>query len=489
MNGTVILLIIVIYFAFLMLISHLTGRKSDNDTFFLGGKQSPWFLVAFGMIGTSISGVTFVSVPGMPLSIDMTYLQTVLGFTVGYLVIAKILLPLYYKLNLTSIYTYLEKRFGRNAYKTGESFFLLSKIIGAAARLYIVVLILQRFVFDAWNVPFVVTSTVIVALIWLYSHRSGIKTIVWTDALQTAFLLGALVLIIWQLTDKMQLDFPGVVNTVRNSGMDRIFVFDDWQTKQNFFKQFFSGIFITIVMTGLDQDMMQKNLSIRTLKASQKNMYFYGVAFLPVNLLFLVLGILLITFAGQQQIAIPALSDEMLPLFATQYLGFPVLLFFCIGIIAAAFSSADSALTALTTSFCVDILEVGRYPASKAVLWRKRAHVFISLLFVIIICVIRAVNDKSIIDAIYMIAGYTYGPLLGLFSYGLFMHGNPRDKWIPYIALLSPALCFGLDFLLRELYGYKLGYEMLMINGALTFAGLYLVALGRDGKKSLCPES
>ena len=235
MNGTVILLIIVIYFAFLMLISHLTGRKSDNDTFFLGGKQSPWFLVAFGMIGTSISGVTFVSVPGMPLSIDMTYLQTVLGFTVGYLVIAKILLPLYYKLNLTSIYTYLEKRFGRNAYKTGASFFLLSKIIGAAARLYIVVLILQRFVFDAWNVPFVVTSTVIVALIWLYSHRSGIKTIVWTDALQTAFLLGALVLIIWQLTDKMQLDFPGVVNTVRNSGMDRIFVFDDWQTKQNFF--------------------------------------------------------------------------------------------------------------------------------------------------------------------------------------------------------------------------------------------------------------
>ena len=488
MNGTVILLIIAVYFAFLMLISYLTGRKGDNETFFLGGKQSPWFLVAFGMIGTSISGVSFVSVPGMPLSIDMTYMQTVMGFTVGYLVIAWILLPLYYKLNLTSIYTYLAKRFGCRAYKTGASFFLLSKIVGAAARLYIVVLILQRFVFDAWNIPFVVTSITIVALIWLYSHRSGIKTIVWTDALQTAFLLGALVMIIWQLTDKMQLDFSGVVNTVKCSGMNRIFVFDDWQTKQNFFKQFFSGIFITIVMTGLDQDMMQKNLSIRTLKASQKNMYFYGVAFLPVNLLFLVLGILLISFAEHQQINIPALSDEMLPLFATQYLGFPVLLFFCIGIIAAAFSSADSALTALTTSFCVDILDVEKYPTAKAVKWRKRSHIFISLLFVVIIYIIKVVNDKSIIDAIYTIAGYTYGPLLGLFSYGLFMNGKPRDGWIPYIALLSPALCFGIDFLLQELYDYKLGYELLMINGVLTFGGLCLAAVNRGRARTLSPE-
>ncbi len=479
MSGSVILLIIVLYFAFLMLISHLTGRRSDNETFFLGGKRSPWFLVAFGMIGTSISGVTFISVPGMPLSIGMTYMQTVLGFTVGYLLIAWILLPLYYKLNLTSIYTYLDKRFGPRTYKIGASFFLLSKIIGAAARLYIVVFILQRFVFDAWHIPFVVTTVVIVALIWLYSHRSGIKTIVWTDALQTAFLLGALFLIIWQLMDKMQLGFYDVVATVKDSGMDRIFVFDDWQTKQNFFKQFFSGIFITIVMVGLDQDMMQKNLSIRTLKASQKNMYFYGIAFLPVNLLFLVLGILLITFAGQHHIDIPALGDEMLPLFATQYLGFPVLLFFCIGIIAAAFSSADSALTALTTSFCVDILEVGKYSSAKAELWRKRSHIFISLLFVLIICIIRAVNDQSIIDAIYTIAGYTYGPLLGFFSYGLFMRGKPRDRWIPYIAISSPIICFGIDFLTKYLYDYKMGYEMLMINGLLTFVGLCMAALRR----------
>mgnify|MGYP000004422551 FL=1 len=483
MNGNIILIIIGCYFAFLMFISHLTSRNSDNETFFIGGKKSPWFLVAFGMIGTSISGVTFVSVPGMPLHIDMTYMQTVLGFAIGYLIIAQVLLPLYYKLNLTSIYTYLEERFGHKAYKTGASFFLLSKIIGAAARLYIVVLILQRFVFDYWNIPFAVTATVIVLLIWLYSHKSGIKTIVWTDALQTFFLLGGLIMIIWQLMSKMSLDFNGVISTVQESNMSRIFVFDDWHTKQNFFKQFISGIFITIVMTGLDQDMMQKNLSIQTLKESQKNMYFYGIAFVPVNLLFLTLGILLISYATQSGIALPETSDEILPLFATQYLGNTVLLFFCIGIIAAAFSSADSALTALTTSFCIDILDVKKRSASKAILWRRRAHIFISILFILIILIIKAVNNKSIIDAIYMIAGYTYGPLLGMFAFGLFCRKQPIDKYIPIIAFTAPLLCYLIDFISTRYYNYQFGYELLMLNGLLTYLGLYLISLKRPQLK------
>lgn len=476
MEGSLILLILACYFGILMLISYLTGRKSNNKTFFTGNKQSPWVLVAFGMIGTSISGVTFVSVPGMPLSIDMTYMQTVLGFSVGYLVVAHLLLPLYYKLNLTSIYTYLQDRFGNRAYKTGASFFLLSKIVGAAARLYIVVLILQRYVFDRWQIPFIVTASVIVLLIWLYSHRSGIKTIVWTDALQTFFLLGTLVLIIHAVMNDLNFDFSRMIQTIAADERSRIFVFDDWYTKQNFFKQFISGIFITIVMSGLDQDMMQKNLSCRTLKDAQKNMYSYGMAFIPVNLLFLSLGILLAIYAETKGIAIPALSDEMLPMFATQYLGTAVVIFFSIGIIAAAFSSADSALTALTTSFCIDILNVEKKEESHAEQIRKRTHISISILFILIIVIIKAVNNKSIIDAIYIIASYTYGPLLGLFAFGLFTKLKANDKWIPYIAFASPILCYLLDFIFTRYTNYRFGYELLMINGLFTMLGLFLAS-------------
>lgn len=477
MKESLILIILACYFGILMLISYLTGKKSNNKTFFTGNKQSPWILVAFGMIGTSISGVTFVSVPGMPLSIDMTYMQTVLGFSVGYLVVAHLLLPLYYKLNLTSIYTYLRDRFGNRAYKTGASFFLLSKIIGAAARLYIVVLILQRYVFDRWQVPFIVTTGGIVLLIWLYSHKSGIKTIVWTDALQTFFLLGALVLIIHSIMNDLNFDFTTMIRTVMTDERSHIFVFDDWYTKQNFFKQFISGIFITIVMSGLDQDMMQKNLSCRTLKDSQKNMYSYGMAFIPVNLLFLSLGILLAVYAETKNISLPALSDEMLPMFATQYLGSAVIVFFSIGIIAAAFSSADSALTALTTSFCIDILDVEKFEENRAEKIRKLTHISISVLFVLIILVIKAVNNKSIIDAIYIIASYTYGPLLGLFSFGLFTKQKADDKWIPYIAFISPIFCFLLDLVTTRYTDYRFGYELLMMNGLFTFFGLYLTSV------------
>ena len=479
-NGIILLVILAVYFTVLLLIGRFSGGKSDdNENFFLAGKSSPWWLVALGMVGTSISGVTFISVPGMPLTIDMTYMQTVLGFVVGYIVIAKILLPLYYRLELTSIYTYLERRFGICSYKTGALFFFISKIIGAAARLYLVVLILQRIVLVDWNIPFWLTALTVVLLIWLYSHRSGMRTIVRTDALQTLFMIGALLLILTQLMLRMHLDVEGVVDTVRSSGIDRIFVFDDWQTKQNFFKQFFSGIFITIVMSGLDQDIMQKNLSIRTLREAKKNMYIYGSAFVPVNLLFLVLGILLVAFAGQEGIVLPEKNDELLPMMATDYLGFGVLLLFSIGIVAAAFSSADSALTALTTSFCVDILGVDRRSTIEAVVIRKRAHIVISVLFFLIMCVIEMLNDTSVIDAIYTIAGYTYGPLLGLFAYGLFMKGSPRDRYIPGIAFVSPLLCYALQRWLAAAYGYYMGYELLMLNGLITFVGLMLSAVGR----------
>ena len=485
MNGIFILITIVIYFGLLLTISRITASKhSDNDAFFRGNKQSPWYIVSFGMIGASLSGVTFVSVPGMVKNIDMTYMQTCMGFFVGYLIIAHVLLPLYYRLNLTSIYTYLGQRLGIRSYKTGASFFLISKILGAAARLFLVCIILQRYVFDAYNIPFAVTAIGTVALIWLYTHRSGIRTIVWTDSLQTFCLLMALGLILYNVADKLDMDMAGMVSAIKGSDMSRIFVFDDWHSKQNFFKQFLSGIFITIVMTGLDQDMMQKNLSCRNLKEAQKNMYCYGISFVPVNLLFLSLGILLIIAASQMNIAVPAKGDELLPMFAAEgYLGYTVLIFFTIGIIAAAFSSADSALAALTTSFCIDILDTGRFPEKKAVRIRKIVHVGISIVFVLCMMVFEAVNSQSVIDTIYTIASYTYGPLLGLFCFGLFTRRMPDDKLVPYIAIASPVICYIIDEITLRTTGYKFGYEMLMFNGLLTFMGL--AAISRDNRRNI----
>ncbi|MDF9831056.1 sodium:solute symporter [Parabacteroides sp. PF5-6] len=476
MNSSLILVILIAYFAVLLLIAWITGRKSsDNDAFFLGNRQSPWIIVSIGMIGTSLSGVTFVSVPGMVRGIDMTYMQTVLGFFVGYIIIAKVLLPLYYKLQLTSIYIYLDQRIGRRGYKTGASFFLLSKIVGAAARLYLVVLILQTYVFSAWNIPFWVTVLLCIALIWLYTYRSGIKTIIWTDTIQAVCLVAMLLVIIWQVKERMGLDFAGLVETVANSPHARIFEFSDWHSTQHFAKQFFSGIFITIVMTGLDQDMMQKNLSCKSLKDAQKNMYTYGFAFTPVNFLFLSLGVLLVTLAAQQQIELPALNDDILPMFCTSgLLGDSILIFFSIGIIAAAFSSADSALTALTTSFCVDILGVEKEEAQKAKKTRLKVHLMISVLFAVIILIFKMLNNRSVIDAIYMIASYTYGPLLGLFVFGLFTKKKPRDKYVPYICITSPLICFLTDYLVKQYTGYVFSYEMLIFNGLITFTGLWL---------------
>ena len=484
MNSYIILFIIAAYFAVLLLIAWITGRNNSNEAFFLGNRKSPWYIVSIGMVGTSLSGVTFVSVPGMVRAIDMTYMQTVLGFFVGYIIIAKVLLPLYYKLQLTSIYSYLDDRIGRRGYKTGASFFLLSKIVGAAARLYLVVLILQTYVFNAWNIPFAVTAILSILQVWLYTFRSGIKTIIWTDTLQALCLVAMLIVIIWQVKDKMGLDFGDMAQTLVESPHFRIFEFGDWHSTQNFFKQFFSGIFITIVMTGLDQDMMQKNLSCKSLKDAQKNMYTYGFAFTPVNFLFLALGVLLLTLAAQRNIQLPTLGDDILPMFCTSgILGGSILIFFTIGIIAAAFSSADSALTALTTSFCVDILGVQREEAKRAKRTRLKVHVMISVLFVLIILAFKAVNNRSVIDAIYMIASYTYGPLLGLFVFGLFTKRNPRDKYVPYICIASPLICLATDFLVKQYAGYTFGYEMLMVNGGITFAGLWLSAIENGNLK------
>ena len=478
MNGIYILLTILIYFGLLLLVAKWTSRQSDNDAFFRGNRKSPWYIVAFGMVGASLSGVTFVSVPGMVRSIDMTYMQTVMGFFVGYLIIAHILLPLYYKLNLTTIYSYLKERIGFHSYRTGALFFFLSKIVGAAARLYLVCLILQHYVFDTYQIPFWTTVVGIVILIWLYTRKSGIKTIVWTDTFQTFCLLAALGLILSKIGSQMNLNLKEMSNLIAESDYSRIFVFDDWHSKQNFFKQFFSGIFITIVMTGLDQDMMQKNLTCKSLKDAQKNMYCYGLSFVPVNFLFLCLGILLLTMASQSGLSLPLAGDDILPYFAAEgRLGFTVLVFFTIGIIAAAFSSADSALTALTTSFSIDILNINKRSEKEAEQIRKKVHLGISVVFIGIILLFKAANNDSIIDAIYTIASYTYGPLLGLFVFGLFTKMKPRDRFVPYVCVASPIICFAIDRMVYANTGYQFGYEMLMFNGFLTFAGLSLLSI------------
>ena len=466
----IIIATIVVYFCILLLISKVTGHKANNDAFFRANGQSPWYLVSFGMIGASISGVTFVSVPGMVLLSDMTYVQTCLGFILGYFAVAFLLLPVYYRLRLTTIYTYLYKRLGNCSYKTGASFFLLSKMTSSAVRFYVVCMILQRFVLDAYGIPFPVTVVALVALIWLYTRHGGIRTLVLTDSFQTLCMLLALLLIVYKVVNVLELSFPEAVQAIANDSHSRIFVFDDWISKQNFWKQFLSGIFIVIVMTGLDQDMMQKNLTCKTLREAQKDMCSYGFAFLPANLLFLSLGVLLMMYFNRVGQTLPDIPDNlMLQTVAGGQLGVLVVILFTIGIVAACFSSADSALTALTTTCCVDI-----YNRPKDEMLRKKIHVGVSLVFVIFILIFRYVNSTSLIDAIYTIASYTYGPLLGLFAFGLFTNRKVNDRLVPYVAVASPLLCFVLETTVSGTTGYKFGYELLMLNGLITFIGCYL---------------
>ncbi len=473
MSPLLVVSVIVAYFGVLILIARLTGRNDDNDTFFLGNRQSPWYVVAFGMIGASLSGVTFISVPGWVEASQFSYMQMVLGYLVGYTVIALVLLPLYYKLNLTSIYGYLNQRFGFWSYKTGAFYFLLSRTVGAAFRLFLVATVLQIALFDALGVPFVVTVMVTIGLIWIYTFRSGIKTIIWTDTLQTAFMLLAVIITLVLLAGYWDLSFSELWAKVDSDPNSRIFFFDDWRDKRFFAKQFLSGAFIAIVMTGLDQDMMQKNLSCKSLKDAQKNMFWFSGILVFVNLMFLALGVLLYQYAAETGFEVS--GDQLYPTLATQGgLGLAVGLFFLLGLIAAAYSSADSALTSLTTSFCVDFLDIKSKPEIEQPQIRKKVHIGFSLLLVFVIVVFKQINDQSVIAAVFTAAGYTYGPLLGLFAFGLFTTRSVNDKRIPIIALLAPLICYVLSYNAPSWFGFSLGFELLIINGGLTFIGALL---------------
>ena len=470
-----ILFLIVGYFSVLLIISFITGRKANNNTFFKANNSSPWYLVAFGMIGASLSGVTFISVPGWVENQSMSYMQMVFGYILGYAVIGLVLLPLYYRLNLTSIYTYLEDRFGRYSYKTGASFFLLSRTIGAAFRLFLVANVLQLLLFDEFGIPFWLTVTITILLIWLYTFKGGIKTIVWTDTLQTLFMLIAVGVCIYTISDEMNIS--NIFNYVSDSELSKTFFFEDYKAGNYFWKRFFSGAFIAIVMTGLDQDMMQKNLSCKNLKDAQKNMFWFTVILVVVNLLFLSLGVMLYLYAETKGITIPEKSDGLFPLLATEYFSPFAGIVFVLGIIAAAYSSVDSTLTALTTSFCYDFLQIERnYAPERRLFIRKIVHIGFTFLMFLLILAFYWLNDQSVINSVFILAGYTYGPLLGLFGFGLFTKHQVKDAWVPALAVLAPSLTFLITSNSQAwLWGYTFGFEALILNGGLMFVGLYLL--------------
>ncbi|WP_100628391.1 sodium:solute symporter [Algoriphagus formosus] len=476
MNPQTVLIVIACYFLLLFVISWLTSRKVTSDTFFTGDRQSPWFLVAFGMIGASLSGVTFISVPGEVGNTNFYYFQVVLGYTLGYFTIAKVLLPLYYRLNLISIYTYLEDRFGFYSYKTGAFFFILSRTLGSSLRVFLVASVLQLILFDSLGIPFWVSVLITVGLIWIYTHRGGIKTVVWTDTLQTFFMLASVVVCIIVVGDA--LEFSGISDYFSRVSEDsRSSIFNwDWKAGTNFFKQFISGAFITIVMTGLDQDMMQKNLTCRNIGDAQKNMFWFTIILVFVNLLFLGLGVMLYLFAETQGLALPEKSDELFPFLATQHFPAYAGIIFVLGITAAAYSSADSTLTALTTSFCIDFLEIERkYPKDRQVAVRKKVHLAFTFIMFLAILIFHWINDQSVINSVFIIAGYTYGPLLGLYAFGLFTKMKVQDNMVPFLAVAAPLITFFISSNSeRWFWGYKFGFEALILNGLLMFLGLYL---------------
>ena len=473
MKPEYIILLIVAYFSVLILISYLTGKSADNRTFFKANNSSPWYLVAFGMIGASLSGVTFISVPGWVEGQNMSYFQMVLGYVVGYAVIGLVLLPLYYRLNLTSIYTYLEDRFGKYSYKTGASFFLLSRTIGAAFRLFLVANVLQIILFDAYGIPFWITVSITILLIWLYTFKGGIKTIVWTDTLQTLFMLIAVGVCIYTISDEMEIS--NIFSYVADSELSKTFFFDDVNAGNYFWKRFLAGAFVAIVMTGLDQDMMQKNLTCRNLKDAQKNMFWFTIVLVIVNFFFLALGVLLTDYA--QQNGIDAHKDQLFPIIATKgNLGLATAIFFLLGLIAAAYSSADSALTSLTTSFSIDILEIDKKKDKKEQeKTRKKIHILFSFILIATILIFKYfIADESVIAKIFTFANYTYGPLLGLYAFGLFTKLKVKDKMVPFICLVSPFLTFSINYLALEYIGFDFGFSLLILNGLLTFIGLYV---------------
>jgi SSS family transporter len=477
MQPTHIILLIAMYFGVLILISYLTGKEDSNEAFFKANKSAPWYLVAFGMIGASLSGVTFISVPGAVEAKQFGYLQVVFGYFFGYLVIAYVLLPIYYKLNLTSIYTYLRDRFGNTSYKTGSIAFLISRVIGAAFRLFLVAKVLQLLIFDSLGVPFSVTVIITVALIWLYTFKGGIKTIIFTDTLQTFFMLVSVIVTITFLANALDLtSFSEVYTNVKESAMSKVFFLDNINDPQYFIKSFLAGMFISITMTGLDQDMMQKNLTCKNLKEAQKNMVSFSVVLVFVNILFLVLGLLLTQYATQN--GINAAKDDLFPTIAMlPEIGVMTSAFFLLGLIAAAYSSADSALTSLTTSFCIDIIELDKKPKKQQKKVRKKVHVLVSMVLIVVIILFNSLfTDVSVIWELFKAAGYTYGPLLGLFAFGILTKSQIKDKYVWVIAVIAPIVSFIINqYSVDLLNGYQIGFEILIINGLLTFLGLILI--------------
>ncbi len=477
-----ILLLIGAYFLLLLLISYFTGKNDSNADFFKAGKRSPWYLVAFGMIGASLSGVTFISVPGWVQDSQFSYMQVVFGYLAGYMVIAFILMPIYYRLNVTSIYEYLKQRFGTVSYKVGALSFFISRVLGASFRLFLVAIVLQQFVFDAWGVPFEVTVVLSILLIWIYTFRGGIKTIVWTDTLQTLFMLMSVLLCIYFINEKMDWDLTGFLASEELQKYNKIFFTDDFFSRNHFVKSFIGGMFITICMTGLDQDMMQKNLTCKNLKDAQKNMVSFSIVLIVVNFIFLLLGALLFIYADAMQIGIPmmdgsAKTDLLFPEIALNSgLGMTVAITFVLGLVAAAYSSADSALTSLTTSFCIDFLNLEKKPESERKRIRKRTHVAMSALLVLVVISFKYVLDRNVIDELLTVATYTYGPLLGLFSFGIFTKYGVKDRYVWIIAIVAVLIIVGMANVPAEMLGgYVIGYELLPINGLITFIGLYLI--------------
>ncbi|MFN2395152.1 MAG: sodium:solute symporter [Bacteroidales bacterium] len=485
MSSTLILFSFLVYTLLIFSISRLTVRKANNESYFLGNRNSPWFVVAYGMIGASLSGVTFMSVPGLVMIEGFSYMVLVFGYLAGYFVIALLLLPLYYRLNLTSIYTYLQQRFGMASYKTGSFYFMLSRLIGASFRMFLVVNVLQIFVFDQWGIPFGATVALFMILILLYSFQGGIKTIVWTDTLQTTFMIAAVVITIFIISDALGMSLGELWREAVTRDYTKM-VITDITNERYFLKQFFGGMFITIVMTGLDQDMMQKNLSCRNLRDAQKNMFSFGFILIPVNFMFLFLGAVLWIFATRYDVSLAQTSDDLFPTVALQYLSVAAGLTFFFGLISAAYSSADGTLTALTTTFVIDILGLKRKPGvtqEKIKKTRYFVHISFAVIVLFIIIGYRAINDTALISKLFTIAGYTYGPLLGLYFFGMFSKRQVRDKWVPVVCLISPALSYMLSINSQQfLWGYKVGFEILIINGFFTFLGLLL--LSQNGKKT-----
>ncbi len=464
-------IVLLLFFSLVTVTAHYTGKNADNNTFYQANKKAPWYLIAFSMIGTSLSGVTYISLPGWVASTQFSYLQVVLGYFLGYSFIAIVLLPLYYRLKLISIYGYLAERMGRMSHKTGAVLFLISRFIGASFRLYLVINIVQLVFFRNTAISFYLVGAISIILMLAYTMKGGLRTIIWTDALQTSFILVSLFTVLYLLIHQINLSPFGVFHALYHSHDTQIFQFSSVKNSHYFFKDILSGMFIIIVMTGLDQDMMQKNLSCRTLGDAKKNIYTYSVIYIFVNLLFLVLGALLLLYAQQKHIHLPSQTDYIFPLIATKHLGEVSALMFFFGLISAAYSTADSAMTALTTSICVDILG---HPSDTRL--RKKVHFAVAGMLFLLVVFYKQLNSGSVINEIFTLAGYTYGPLLGLFAFGMLSKKVVRDHLSPLICLFSPCLCYLIKCWAQSKYGYHFGFELLMLNGLLTYIGLALCA-------------